>query len=269
MVAQFIDIHNHSLPNIDDGAKSLDMALEMLKKAYDQGTTEIVLTPHHLNGSFYNIKSQILNSFEDLENALNRSNLPLKLHIASEIHLVPEAAAQISNSQALSYNDQGKYVLIEPPKRGLPVGYESVFGQLLNMGLTPIIAHPERNSELAKNSLYLEKLVRMGCKSQLTAQSITGGFGEQLQRYALNLLDLGLVHFIASDAHRVDGRSPDLSSCYRLVCDKYNQQNADNLFYNNPLAVVRGLSAVNITPCFPDKPNTPNLLSQWLLKLKK
>lgn len=269
MIAQFIDIHNHTLPNIDDGAKSLDMALDMLKKSWDLGTSEIALTPHHLNGAFYNSSSQIVAKFQELENARIRSNIPLKLHYASEIHLVPEAVGQIVGLQALSYNNHGMYVLIEPPKRGLPIGYEGVFGQLLTLGFTPIIAHPERNSEFAQNPQYLERLIRMGCKTQLTAQSVTGDFGESLQRFALNLLDLGLVHFIASDAHRLNGRSPDLNLSYRFICGRYGQENADNLFYNNPQIVVLGQSALNIRACLPITSKKQSFLSQWILKLKK
>ena len=90
-----IDIHNHSLPYIDDGAKDVNMSIQMLKVASDSGTSDIVLTPHHLNGAFINFASDVIENTRKLQNKVNELNIPIKLHFGSEIHLVPETTEHL------------------------------------------------------------------------------------------------------------------------------------------------------------------------------
>lgn len=236
----FIDTHNHSLPFIDDGAKSMAMALDMLRVAQNSGTTEVILTPHHLNGAFSNSSTAIRHSYDELCKQAYSAGIKLELHLGSEVHLVSEAAEQLIKGEAMTYCNHKRAALIEPPKRSMPLGYQSTLFKLLSSGITPIIAHPERNQFLRNNPAEVEHLVDIGCKVQITAQSITGDFGESIAKASHDLLRKSLVHVVASDAHRVEGRSPNLKTAYRMISSSFDMEAANLLFKDNPKKLIIG-----------------------------
>jgi len=242
----YIDIHNHSLPDIDDGAKSIAMALEMLEIAEKNGTKEIILTPHHLNGAFLNPTKKIKDCFKELQNAAIKRKINIKLHIGSEIHLTPETVEQTLSGNALSMCEMRKAALIELPKNSIPYGAESILSKLLYNNIIPILAHPERNSTLRRDSRQLKEWVSMGCKTQLTAMSCTNHFGEKIQTKSLQLISEGLVHFIASDAHRPNGRSPKLNTASNLITEKFGAKICSQLFYENPKRLITGQNIIDI-----------------------
>lgn len=240
-----IDIHNHSIPFIDDGATSLSMSISMLKLAADFGTTDIILTPHHLNGAFNNFTKDVIENTLKLQNKVTALNIPIKLHFGSEIHLVPETVDHLINNKALTYCGLGKAALIELPKNSIPTGTESILSKLLFNGITPIIAHPERNSALRRDYSQLQEWVDFGCKSQITGQSCTGDFGSSLQSLSFELIAKNLVHFIASDAHRPEGRSPNLKNAQELINKNFGSQTERLLFHTNPSKLLQGLPIKN------------------------
>jgi len=242
----FIDCHNHSLPFIDDGAKSMKMGLEMLKISCDDGVKEIVLTPHHLNGAFINQKNQIHNAFNEFTEIAKKEIPNINLHLGSEIHLVESCAKEILDDLALTYGDQKKAALIELSKHNIPYGSEKVLGDLLYNGITPVIAHPERNSALRKDYSLLKEWIDMGCKAQLTAMSFDGDFGKSIQHISQRFIEEGLIHVIASDAHRPTGRSPILSKTAANVRERYSEEVAQTLFYENPKRLINGEDLLDI-----------------------
>ena len=241
-----IDIHNHSLPDIDDGAKSIVMALEMLEVAEKNNTKEIILTPHHLNGAFLNPAEKIKKCFKELQDAAIKREIGIKLHLGAEIHLTPETTGQILSGEALSMCGMKKAALIELPKNSIPHGTEAVLSKLLYNDIIPIIAHPERNSTLRRDSSLLKEWVHMGCKTQLTAMSCTSHFGEKIQTKSLQLISQGLVHFIASDAHRPNGRSPKLNTASNFIKEKFGSEICTQLFYENPKRLISGENIIDI-----------------------
>ncbi len=237
---RMIDCHNHMLPDIDDGATSIDMALQMAQVSVNCGVTDVVLTPHHGNGAFSNYYDAIITAKQKLEEQLAEQRIPLRLHLGSELHLTPELPEQIRQGQVLTYADQKKAALIELPKQHLPLGVEAILGTCINMGITPVIAHPERNGDLARDPKILYDWIEWGCKTQLTALSLTGRFGPPIQEVANHWLANGCVHIVASDAHRVDGRSPNLANAYDYVCKHFGIKAANTLFYSNPKRLLNG-----------------------------
>jgi len=254
-----IDIHNHSLPNIDDGAKNLEMSIEMMKIASSSGTTQIILTPHHLNGAFTNFKQSVIEKTNELQTKLNELGIPVKLHYGTEIHLVPETIEHLIENKTLSYCGHGKAALIELPKNSIPAGTESILSELIYNGITPIIAHPERNSSLRRDYSQLQEWVDFGCKSQVTGQSCTGSFGQSLQNLSFELISKNLVHFIASDAHRPEGRSPVLSTAVDLISNNFGESVCQTLFHDNPMRLIEGnkIQSLNIQLSKLQSNNTP------------
>ena len=242
-----IDTHNHSLPGIDDGAKDLNMALEMLRVAQNSGTTDVILTPHHLNGVFNNFADDVKKATEGLRVAASNEGIEIKLHIGSEIHLVPETVEHLVENKALTYCGLGKAALIELPKTSIPTGVESILSELIYHNITPVIAHPERNSTLRSDIGPLREWVDFGCKAQLTGASCSGKFGKEIQAVSYTMISERLVHIIASDAHRPQGRSPSLSLALQSISQEFGANTAELLFARNPRALLEGKALENLT----------------------
>ena len=119
---KFIDCHNHSLPSIDDGAENMTMALDMLRIAQKDHISDVILTPHHLNGAFKNHANEVRTSVETLRTACIQNNIQVDLHVGSEVHLTHETVEQLVSGEALTYCDHGQAALIELPKHSIPLG---------------------------------------------------------------------------------------------------------------------------------------------------
>jgi len=241
-----IDCHNHSLPNIDDGAIDMAMAISMLKIAETAGTTDIALTPHHLNGAFTNFANQVARDTKILQEHAIKNGLKVKLHLGSEVHLVPETAEHLVSNKALTYGGHGKAALIELPKSSIPTGVESILSELIFNGITPVIAHPERNSSLRKDMTPLKEWTEFGCKTQITGQSCTGDFGQSLQDLSFDMITKNLVHLVASDAHRPEGRNPDLRKAATILNNVFGEDARNTLLHDNPLRLLTGQKLVTL-----------------------
>ncbi len=221
------DIHCHILPGIDDGAKTLEQSLAMARIAVEDGIETIFATPHHFNGVYRNPAAAVRQAVEELQQALDAEQINLKLLPASEHHLVPELIDALAAGTALTMGDFGRAVLVELPVHNIPLGTGELLEQIMAQGLVPIIAHPERNSMLARDPERLESWVGMGCLAQITAQSCTGQFGPAVQGAARQMITGGLIHFLASDAHRDRRRIPQTSPGRAQVAEWTNQAVAD------------------------------------------
>ena len=241
-----IDIHNHSLPNIDDGAIDIDMSTEMIRIASNSGTSDIVLTPHHLNGAFTNFADDVIENTRILQEKVDELNIPINLHFGSEVHLVPETVEHLIENKTLTYCGIGKAALIELPKSTIPAGTESILSELLYNEITPIIAHPERNSRIRKDYSQFKDWIEFGCKSQVTGQSCTGSFGESLQMFSFELISNNLVHFVASDAHRPEGRNPNLQKALNIISKTFGDDITKILFHDNPSQLIKGQEITNL-----------------------
>ncbi|WP_296805313.1 CpsB/CapC family capsule biosynthesis tyrosine phosphatase [Thiocapsa sp.] len=258
-----IDVHCHILPGLDDGAHTFETAIDMARAAVVGGASGIVCTPHHLNGVYKNPGSLVLHALADLRQRLADADIPLGLFPGAEIHLVPELPSRVLDGSALTYNDRGKAALVELPKNTVPRGSEVILGQLLRHGITPVIAHPERNLVLARHPNRLAEWIDWGCKIQLTAQSCSGDFGERLQRLSRRWLELGWVHLVASDAHRPTGRSPDTLSVARAcVAEWLGEDAATLLTLDNPRRLLEGTDLLALPPCM--RADTTPLGGDWL-----
>ncbi len=217
------------------------MALAMAAQANDSGIHQIICTPHHLNGVFTNSRTTILEQIEYLRQHITAAGLELNLHPGAELHLVPELPQQLLEGSAMSYADLGRAALIELPKSTMPQGTEMILEQLLYQGITPVIAHPERNRALLRTPERVGEWVQWGCALQLTAQSCSGDFGEPLQRVCQYWCQRGWVHLVASDAHRPQGRSPaTLAKAYPTLVAWLGADSARLLTVDNPQRLLAG-----------------------------
>jgi protein-tyrosine phosphatase len=231
-----IDIHSHILPGLDDGARTLDEAMAMVRMAADSGTTDIVATPH-ANDQFHYAVEIVEQKISDL---LEASHHVLRIHRGCDFHLSTRNILDALR-HAEKYTIAGKrYLLVEPPDLMAPSSIGGILARLRSAGVTPILTHPERNSLLQERISQIESFVDSGCLIQVTALSILGGFDKDAQRASEQLLQRGLVHFIASDAHDTRYRPPLLAEARRVIAERFGEEIADTLFVKNPGAVLRG-----------------------------
>jgi protein-tyrosine phosphatase len=231
-----IDIHSHILPGIDDGARSLDEALSMLCMAVDQGVTTQVLTPHIHQGRFDNTKQAIEQRFNVFRDKVNGANLPIKLLLGAELRIGPEIMALVATDgiPCLGEVDGKKTFLLEFPRNEIPFGSDNLVRWLLAKNYLPVIVHPERNSTFLHHRDKLQVFIDLGCPLQITASSLTGKFGADVQQMAEKLLIAKQVSVIASDCHNLKGRSPDLLAGYQHAKSIVGHQAALSLVNGNP-----------------------------------
>ena len=234
-----IDIHCHILPNMDDGSKSWEDSLEMCRMAAKDGVTDIIATPH-FGMIFYQYKVEDIRKVVRLLNShLENQKIPLRVHSGADVALDAGALEWARRGDLPTLADGNRYFLLEPPDSIRADGLDQMIFDFKVMGLTPIITHPERMS-VGKDWDWLERLLEMGCLCQITAMSITGGFGRPARKNALRLLEKGLVHFVASDAHSPRGRTPILSQAREELLDLVGPEQTLLLLKTAPQAVLDG-----------------------------
>lgn len=227
----WIDIHSHILPNLDDGASSLEQSLEMARQAVKEGIHTIIATPHHGNGIYWNPTDTILKAVEKINKLLIDNGICLQIAPGQEVRFYRTLVDDFAQHANLTLNDS-RYILLELPQAEIPKELDETIYELRMLGLVPIIAHPERNWEFLDHPQRLSLIVSQGALIQLTSHSITGLFGRKIQKFSLHLCQNKLAHFIASDAHEPYYRSIGLEAAYRIVRTTVNSEYADGLQEN-------------------------------------
>lgn len=231
-----IDIHSHIVWGLDDGPAGAEESIAMLDSARASGTTDIVATPH--SSPQYAYQADLLQ--QRIAELADRTGHRPRIHRGCEFHLSFDNLEDLVRQPA-RYTINGKqYLLVEFASAQIGKHGDKVLERLLQAGLTPVIAHPERNQVLRRSLDRVEGWVDLGCLMQVTALSITGGFGRSAQSASTRLLERGLVHVVASDAHDVTHRPPGLDAAYAAVLSRYGADAAEILFRDNPRAIIQG-----------------------------
>jgi len=214
-----IDLHCHILPNIDDGAKSIDEALGLIALAVEQGVTRMVATPHIHLGVFDNNLQTIHYAYGVLSDALALTDLNIEVCVAAEVRITPEILQFIEQQQLpfLGRHQQKDVLLLELPSSHIPPGTDKLIQWLLAHDVLPMIAHPERNRELQAHPDRIMPFVKAGCLLQLTAASLIGDMGPIPQQLSEYLLKRKLYSIVASDCHSLNRRPPKLALAYDAI----------------------------------------------------
>lgn len=256
-----IDIHCHILPGIDDGPLTLNESIEMCRMASTDGIKTIVATPHFNPGAYENSSDKIFRLIEDLETELKNEKIEIKILPGADIAITPELPDYFKKEEYLTINRTGRYFLAEFPPASVPPKWDAFLLSLLSSGIVPIITHPERNPWFIEHPDALYSVVSKGVMVQITAMSITGGFGEDIQRYSIFLLQNNLAHVVATDAHSATYRPPLLADAVKMASDVIGKEKAESLVTTIPSAIIEG------RPVFLPEPIQPRKSSKgWLQK---
>jgi protein-tyrosine phosphatase len=241
-----IDIHSHIMPAIDDGARTIEEALEMARIAAADGIEYMVSTPHMFNGLSNNpAPAEVVERVAALNEAIN--NPAITILPGNEVHISHDLAQQVKQGRVTTINQQ-IYLLVEFPQFTVPVGAAELFHQMLLQGVHPILVHPERNGQIQAKPSLVAQFVERGVLVQLTAMSVTGEFGPAAKSTAELLLRQNCVHFLATDAHRATRRPPILSRGRDAAAAIIGEEAARRLVEDNPRAVIEGTQLDVIPP---------------------
>ena len=235
-----IDLHNHVLYNVDDGSKSLDESLSMIKEAHNQGITDILQTVHFQHPKMENKNvdyKYLLGKVKSLQEEINKEDLNVSIHLGAEVFYLPNLT-DILNNPIVTFGNN-KFMLIEFSPNIYPVEYEEQFYKLQLEGITPIVAHPERYRFVQNNFDMLQTWIDRDYLLQVDCGSLLGHFGESVQKTAEKLLKYSFIHIIGSDAHNNRKRNFCLKDAYSLVEYKRDKNYVDFLM-NNAEKILKG-----------------------------
>ena len=239
-----IDIHNHIIFGVDDGCKTIEESLALLKNAESDGITGVFCTPHYNKLSRYNKKVDTTTPiFNQLKSACIDLNIKVNLYLGNEVMLVDDMCNLIEKKYVSTMNNT-KYILFEFPFNEYP---ETIYNEVYDLcisGYVPILAHPERYAAVQNNPNLVFKLIDEGCLMQVNTTSLHGGFGSKPKKCADILLSHNMVHFIASDAHNVN-RCIKLSDSFKYISENYGIEVANDLFINNPNKIINNSEISN------------------------
>lgn len=237
-----IDLHSHTLPGLCDGSPDLETSLQMAKMAAADGITHLACTPHVYpniyNNSTYTIQPALL----QLQAEIDKYEIPLKLIIGADTHMLPEVLSRLKDGSIPTLNNS-RYFLLEPAHHVPVVGFLDHISGFLSAGYVPLITHPERLSWIKPHYDEFIEAAKMGAWIQLTAGAITGNFGKTAKNYAHKFLEDGYTHVVASDAHGTNRRPPLLSPAVEILTNMLGEEEAKHCVQTRPQAVID-----NITP---------------------
>ena len=238
MIPRLVDIHNHFVPGVDDGAPTLDDALHYLREFVELGITRVVTTPHlsarRLHGQR---RAAIDASFGELARAVSAELPELELTGAYEICL-DEPDVDMSD-EGLGFGD-GKALLIEFPMLMLPAYPDRMVAAVQDQGWRPILAHPERYLGIGARPGWLDRLRSIGTVLCLNAGSLWGEYGAEAQTVSHRMLRDGLADIIASDHHARPHRATTIRRVWDVLAAAGHEDAATTLLHHNPLAVLDG-----------------------------
>jgi protein-tyrosine phosphatase len=213
-----IDLHSHVLPGVDDGAATLYGSIEIARAAVADGITAMAATPH-VRADYPTSAATMERLVAEVNGALREERVPLVVLPGGELDL--ERMLDLSDDELRRFGLGGNpdYLLVETPYSGWPGTFRQVVLDLRLRGFTSVIAHPERNRQVQERPEQLRPLVDAGALVQLTAASIDGRLSRSCRDCAFRLLELGLAHMVASDAHAASVRAVGMSDAAAAIGD--------------------------------------------------
>jgi len=207
-----IDLHCHLFPGIDDGPRELSDSIELTKLAVENGITHAVVTPHITPGRYDNDLFSISTAYQAFKQALIDYEIKLNIGMAAEVRLGPEIFTLFDEERLpfLGEFEGRKVLLLEFPHDHIPPGSDKMVKWLFDHNIVPMIAHPERNRDIIRKISKLQPFVETGCLLQITASSLVGNSGPQAEQCAMTILEKGWVTILASDAHNLHKRLPEI-----------------------------------------------------------
>lgn len=232
-----IDIHSHIIFDVDDGPKTLEDSRRLLEESYRQGVRTIISTSHRRKGMFETPEEKIAANFKQVQDLAKQVADDLTVLYGAEIYYTSDVLKKLEEGTFPSLGGT-KYVLIEFSMNTPYKDIHSALGNLIRLGMTPVVAHIERYHCLENDEDRVSELINMGCYMQVNSSNVLKPklFGDRykfMKKRVQFFLERDLVHFVASDMHNLDDRPPYMQKAYQIVAKKYGAERAEELFKTN------------------------------------
>lgn len=232
---EFVDIHTHILPGVDDGAADLGESLVIMKEAAEAGVKGVVLTPHFPYSGMD--LDRVARIFKELQEAVAARNIGITIGLGAELRFSHDLPALLADRR-LTINGMGKHALIEFPPYDIPMYAHEVFFKLMTTGVTPVWCHPERCDEVIRDYRAVKEFVDRGVLVQINAGSLLGDYGRKVKGAVKSLVKNNLAHMLASDTHRAGSIKDSLPEAFRCVEKLAGYRTAADLAFSNPSKLI-------------------------------
>lgn len=213
-----VDLHSHVLPGVDDGADSFEDSVAIARAAERDGITVLAATPH-VRDDYPTRSETMLLLVRDVSERLRTEGVAVDLRPGGEVAFDMLAELEREELRRFCLAGNPLFLLVETPYLGWPLGIAETFFNLRLDGITPVLAHPERNPLVQEDPERLRPLVDSGALVQLTASSLDGRAGKRVTKTAHRLLELELAHLVASDSHRPAVRKVGMAAALESLSD--------------------------------------------------
>ena len=233
------DLHSHYLPGVDDGAKDIEITKEMLLNAKDNGVTDILFTPHYILDSRFTSSRKNNRMIFQIIKRMAKEEYGINIFLGNEVYINHEILELYKKGEISTLNDS-RYMLIEIPMYSKMNDVKSIFFELLNNGIVPILAHPERYTSYYKDYDFFCDLRKMGVLMQINLSSLFGTYGSKAKHMSKKLLKLGIVDFVGSDIHGPnEGKNELIPKAEKKIKKIVGETKFIDITMNNFARVVR------------------------------
>ena len=233
-----IDIHSHIIPNVDDGARSVEETFNILKEAQEAGFTDVILTSHFLLNYYETNAQELIFWKEKLQEVLKKQGTKINLHSGMEIYITNQMEELLENKKILTLANS-RYMLIELPLATNVKYFDYVVYYLEAKGIKPIIAHPERYKCVQKDPDIVEEYIEKGCLIQCNYGSIVNLYGREAEKTIKTLLKKNQVHFLGSDVHRENGTYLIILDAIKKIRKIIGENKINEIITINPKKILQ------------------------------
>lgn len=232
-----IDIHTHILPNIDDGARSIEETFNLIKEAKSVGFEAIVSTSHYMEGYYETDAPEREVWVNAIYENLKAKNIDVELYLGNEIYMSENMIRLLEEGKASTINDTS-YVLFEMPLNAEPANlYDSIY-EMMQYKIVPILAHPERYTFVQKEPELIYDLIKKGVLMQANYGSIEGQYGENAKIIVKKFLENNMIHMLGSDVHRQNTIYPKIPQILLELSELIGEEKLKELTTTNPQLVL-------------------------------
>ena len=236
----YIDIHSHILPGVDDGPGSMEQTIRMLHMAAEERITTIIATPHYVFGRKNHPVDVLRDIADQVQQQAYEIDKSFRIFLGNEINYSESVVEDLKEGKALTLAGS-RYVLVEFP---YGIDFKSMYhgmSKLIYSGYIPILAHVERYYLIHRKPDMVNELIRMGCYIQMNSNSIIGGLLNIKVSYNRKLLQKDMVHFISSDCHSDRVRVPIMQTAVNHLLRKFDDEHIDRIFIHNPTKILEDI----------------------------
>lgn len=234
----FYDIHCHMLPGVDDGAQNMQETEQMLEVAYSEGIRNVIFTPHYHPRRGHADAKKIEAAFEQVKNMVADRFPDMNIYTGNELYYDQDVKQRLKEGEVLPLAGS-KYVLLEFSGAVERKKIRDAVGTMLMSGYLPVIAHVERYESLFEKKDALETVLEMGAYFQVNASAVLGDLGRKRKKQILKMMENGMVHFVATDAHDGGVRAPKMKKVAGYLEKKLGLREAKRLLVDNPECIIK------------------------------